>query len=69
MAHNHGNCCKHENVKYCQKCSVPYCDDCGKQWYEECKWNHDLNWTYTTPTITYPSYTIDTPYVPTCTHS
>jgi hypothetical protein len=72
MDHCHHDC-KHEVVKYCSKCGKVYCDKCGREWEDKCTLNHYpyYQWTYTTPTVTYPMYDSKTTIIsnPTiCTH-
>ena len=55
--HNHGSCCKHEEVKYCGVCKLVYCVKCGEEWGKR---DYTWTWTYPTyptyPTGTYPTY-------------
>jgi len=45
--HEHKDC-KHE-LKYCKVCDVAYCVKCQREWYQR-----QYNWTWTSPTISYP---------------
>ena len=50
--HKHDHC-EHE-LKYCGHCDVVYCKKCGREWGVK-TWYYP--WTYTTPTITVPTWT------------